>query len=64
MKDNEIKDNETLKELIEKLDKAILRINELEKEVENLKKGSLGTGVYLDGTPDYVKDYINKEGER
>ncbi len=58
------KDNEIVKELTEKLDKAILRINNLEKEVEELKKGSLGTGVYLDGTPDFVKDYINKEGER
>ena len=58
------KDNEIIKELTEKLDKAILRINNLEKEVEELKKGSLGTGVYLDGTPDFVKDYINKEGER
>ncbi len=55
---------EKLKELTEKIDKLILRINELEKEVESLKKGSLGTGVYLDGAPDYVKDYINKEGEK
>lgn len=55
---------EKLKELTEKIDKLVLRINELEKEIENLKKGSLGTGVYLDGTPDYVKDYINKEGEK
>ena len=52
------------KDLIEKLDKLLLRVNELEKEVQELKKGSLGTGVYLDGTPDYVKDYINKEGEK
>ena len=51
-------------ELMEKIDKLILRVNELEKEVEELKKGSLGTGVYLDGTPDYVKDYINKEGDK
>lgn len=55
---------EKLKELTEKIDKLVLRVNELEKEVETLKKGSLGTGVYLDGTPDYVKDYINKEGEK
>lgn len=53
-----------LKEITEQIDKLILRVNELEKEVESLKKGSLGTGVYLDGTPDYVKDYINKEGEK
>ena len=55
---------EKLKGLTEKIDKLVLRINELEKEIEDLKKGSLGTGVYLDGTPDYVKDYINKEGEK
>lgn len=54
---------ETIKELTEKLDKLILRVNDLEKEVKDLKDGSLGTGVYLDGTPDYVKEYINKEGE-
>ena len=53
-----------VEELMEKIDKLILRVNELEKEVEELKKGSLGTGVYLDGTPDYVKDYINKEGDK
>lgn len=53
-----------VKELIEKLDKLVLRVNELEKEVESLKKGSLGTGVYLDGTPDYAKEYILKEGEK
>lgn len=56
-----------VKELMEKLDKLTLRVNELENEVNELKKGSLGTGVYLDGSPDYVKDYINKtdkEGEK
>lgn len=55
---------EKVQDLIEKLDKLTLRVNELEQEVKNLKEGSLGTGVYLDGTPDYVKDYINKEGEK
>ena len=58
------KDDAKIKELTETLDKLVLRVNELEKQVEELKKGSLGTGVYLDGTPDYVKDYINKEGEK
>lgn len=55
---------ENLKSISEKLDKLVLRINELEKELKELKEGSLGTGVYLDGTPDYVKDYISKEGEK
>lgn len=52
------------KDLVEKIDKLILRVNELEKRIQKLETGSLGTGVYLDGAPDYVKDYINKEGEK
>lgn len=51
------------KELIEKLDKLTLRVAELEERIYNLEHGSLGTGVYLEGAPDYVKDYITKEGE-
>ena len=55
---------EKVKELEEKVDKLNLIINDLEKRLKNLETGSLGTGVYLDGTPDYVKDYITKkEGE-
>lgn len=54
---------ESLKELIETVDKMKLTINDLEKRVHDLETGSLGTGVYLDGAPDYVKEYINKEGE-
>lgn len=54
---------EITKELTEKVDKLILRVNELEKQVEVLKNSSSVTGVYLDGSPDYVKEYINKEGE-
>ena len=47
-----------IKELTEKVDKLTLTINELEKRIHDLE-----TGVYLDGTPDYVKEYINKDGE-
>lgn len=49
--------------LEEKVDKLILKINELEKRIHDLETGSLGTGIYLDGAPEYVRDYINKEGE-
>lgn len=49
-------------ELTEKIDKLTLKINELEKRISDLETGSLGTGVYLEGTPEYVRDYI-KEGE-
>ena len=52
-----------IKELTEKVDKLTLTVNELEKRIHDLETGSLGTGVYLDGTPDYVKEYINKDGE-
>lgn len=55
---------EKIIELMERLDKLTLKVNELEKEIQDLKEGSLGTGVYLEGAPDYVKDYINKEGEK
>ena len=55
---------ETVKELVEKVDKLTLQVLELEKQLLELKNGSLGTGVYLDGTPDYVKEYISKEGEK
>lgn len=45
------------------------KVNELNLEFENFKKESSGTGVYLDGCPDYAKEYIvskmehKKEGE-
>lgn len=55
---------ETVKELVEKVDKLTLQVLELEKQLLELKNGSLGTGVYLDGTPEYVKEYISKEGEK
>ena len=51
-------------ELLEKIDKLTLRVNELEKRINDLETGSLGTGVYLDGAPEYVKDYLKKEGEK
>ena len=53
-----------VKELTEKVDKLTLKVIELEKQLLDLKNGSLGTGVYLDGTPEYVKEYISKEGEK
>lgn len=59
-----MENKDDVKELIEKIDKLVLRVNELEKRLEDLEKGSLGTGVYLDGTPDYAKEYILKEGEK
>jgi hypothetical protein len=39
------------------------KVNALTQEVENLKKTISLDGVYLDGVPDYVKDYINEQGK-
>lgn len=55
---------EKIKELTEKVDKLTIKYTELEKQINDLKNSSLGTGVYLDGAPEYVKEYINKEGEK
>ena len=55
---------EKIKELTEKVDKLTIKYTELEKQINDLLNSSLGTGVYLDGAPEYVKEYINKEGEK
>ena len=54
---------EKIVELMEEIDKLKLQVTELEKRVHDLETGSIGTGIYLDGAPEYVRDYINKEGE-
>lgn len=45
----------------------VLKFQKLEKTVDDLREGSLGTGVYLEGCPDFAVDYINenkkKDGE-
>lgn len=61
-------DKEKLNELLEKVATLTATINILEQRVEKLETGEKDTGVYLDGCPDYARDYINdslkdKEGE-
>lgn len=64
----------TLKVLMEKIDdlekfkaEYVLKFQELEKQVKDLRDGSLGTGVYFEGCPDFAVDYIKenktKDGE-
>lgn len=38
-----------------------LELKELREEFENYKRESSGTGVYLDGCPEYAKEYIQRE---
>lgn len=35
------------------------RVTQLEQEVLKLKEGYSVEGVYLDGSPDYVKKFVN-----
>lgn len=52
------------KKLLKEISEIKLRITELEKKLSELEDGSKATGVYLDGCPDYVSDYIkNKSNE-
>lgn len=38
-------------------------VQKFEERIGSLESGEKNTGVYLDGAPDYVKDYISKENE-
>lgn len=39
------------------------RVQELENKVLKLESGGMGTGVYLDGAPSYVKEYVKGSKE-
>lgn len=57
---------EKIKELEAKIAELNLKVISLEERVKDLEDGSISTGVYLEGVPDYAKEYIqksNKEGE-
>lgn len=58
--------NNRILELEKSIGELKLTISSLNKEIEDLKNGSFGTGVCYDGCPDYVTSYIKKskkEGE-
>lgn len=59
--------NEQIQELISKISELQANVQKLIQRVEALENGSIGTGVYLDGCPEYAMDYIKnsikKEGE-
>lgn len=41
-------------------------VNNHEKRIKDIEDGEIGTGVYLDGVPEYAVEYIKgqkKEGE-
>lgn len=53
-----------VKDLIAKVDALVLEKQELESRVYDLETGSVGTGVYLDGCPDYAKEYISQKNTK
>ena len=57
--------SEELKDVYKTLDELKLKVQLLESELKELKDGSFGTGIYLDGCSEATKDYISqiKAGE-
>lgn len=62
--------NKEIKELKEKILKLEhensqfkVIVQKFEERISILESGEKNTGVYLDGAPDYVKDYIEKTKE-
>lgn len=49
-----------LRALEEKFSELTLKLQDLIGRVEKLESSEKDTGVYLDGCPEYVADYINK----
>lgn len=60
-------ENKDLEKRIKKLEEENslykITIQKLEERIVALETGEKNTGVYLDGAPDYVQDYITKEKE-
>lgn len=47
-------------ELKSELKALKLEIEELKEEIRKIKESENNTGVYLDGCPDYAREYISK----
>ena len=57
--------DDKIKEFLEaKLPAMVLQIQQLEEKVRMLEEGSIGTGIYLDGCPEYARDFINMKGDK
>lgn len=55
--------------ILDDLSSLKAQVNDILERVKNLEEGTQSTGVFLDGCPDYAKDYIinntkdKKDGE-
>lgn len=48
-----------VEELAQKINELTLKVQQLEEELSDLKNSEFGTGIYLDGCSDAVKEYIS-----
>lgn len=55
---------QTIMKLLEDVSKLKLENADLTKRIKELEEGSIGTGVYLDGCPDYAKDFISNKDKK
>ena len=64
MSENEKKLEQKIMDLENKLNSFILNNQLLEDRIKKLEDGEKNTGVYLEGAPEYVKEYVTKEEKK
>lgn len=50
-------------EVLKELSEIKMRFTDIEKRLSELENSSKTTGVYLDGCPEYVSEYIKKSSK-
>lgn len=50
-------------DVLKEISEIKLMITELQKKISELENGSKSTGVYFDGCPEYVSDYIKNKSK-
>ena len=50
--------------LLEEIATLKALVQALEERIKAIEEGSIGTGVYLDGCPEYAQEYIVNNGNK
>lgn len=64
MSDNSKKLEQKVLDLENKLNSVILSNQLLEDRIKAIEEGEKNTGVFLDGSPDYVIEYVTKQEKK
>ena len=64
MSENENKLEQKIMDLENKLNGFILNNQLLEDRIKRIEDGEKNTGVFLEGAPDYVVEYVTKEEKK